>query len=421
MADKYRNSITTAEIISIGDELLIGQVINTNAAWISEELNNAGIKVHQVTTISDNRDHIITALQEAKERADIILITGGLGPTKDDITKETLCEYFETQLVFSEQVYDNIVDLFGKRGFTISEPNRKQAEIPENCTPIKNNFGSAAGMWFEQEGKIFVSMPGVPFEMKPMVAEYIIPELKKRFKTKAIVNKTVLTQGVGESWLAEKIEDWEDNLPDNIKLAYLPQPGVVRLRLSATGENKKELEDQVDYEIEKLLKIIPEYFFGYNKEQLYEIIGELLKTKNQTVSTAESCSGGYIAHLITSVTGSSEYFKGSVVAYDNEIKQKYLGVKEKSLIDFGAVSEKVIKEMAEGARKKFQTDFAIATSGVAGPGGGTKEKPVGTTWIAVAAPDKTIAKHFLFGEHRERNIRKTALTALNMLRKELLS
>lgn len=411
----------TAEIISIGDELLIGQVINTNASWIAEQLNLAGINVHQVTTISDNRDHIIAALQEAKERVEIILITGGLGPTKDDITKETLCEYFNTHLVFSEQVFQNIVELFGRRGFTVSEPNRKQAEIPENCIPIKNNHGSAAGMWFVKEGKIFVSMPGVPFEMKPMVTEYIIPEIKNRFKTKAIVHKTVLTQGVGESWLAEKIEDWEDNLPDNIKLAYLPQPGVVRLRLSATGENKKELEDQVDLEIEKLLTIIPKYFFGYNDDQLYEIVGDLLKNKNQSVSTAESCTGGYIAHLITSVAGSSDYFKGSVVAYANEIKKQLLGVQEQSLIDFGAVSETVVKEMAEGARKKFQTEFAIATSGIAGPGGGTDDKPVGTIWIAVATPDKTITKHFLFGEHRERNIRKTALTALNMLRKELLS
>ena len=411
----------TAEIISIGDELLIGQVINTNAAWISEQLNLAGIKVHQISTISDKRDHILTALQEAEKRVDIILITGGLGPTKDDITKETLCEYFDTHLVFSEDVYNNIIELFGKRGLTLSSPNQKQAEIPEACTPIKNNHGSAAGMWFEKKMKIFISMPGVPFEMKPMVSEYIIPKIQKQYRAQAIVHKTVLTQGIGESWLAQKIETWEDNLPDNIKLAYLPQPGIVRLRLTAVGKNKKALEHQVDDKIKKLLTIIPDYFFGFDNDQLSEIVGELLRKKGQSVSTAESCTGGYIAHLITSIAGSSDYFRGSVVAYANEIKQQELDVKKKSLIDFGAVSETVVKQMAEGARKKFQTDFAIATSGIAGPGGGTEEKPVGTTWIAISTPEKTIAQHYLFGEHRERNIRKTALTALKMLRKELLS
>ena len=411
----------TAEIISIGDELLIGQVINTNAAWISEQLNLAGIKVHQISTISDKRDHILTALQEAEKRVDIILITGGLGPTKDDITKETLCEYFDTHLVFSEDVYKNIIELFGKRGLTLSSPNQKQAEIPKACTPIKNNHGSAAGMWFEKKMKIFISMPGVPFEMKPMVSEYIIPKIQKQYRAQAIVHKTVLTQGIGESWLAQKIETWEDNLPDNIKLAYLPQPGIVRLRLTAVGKNKKALEHQVDDKIKKLLTIIPDYFFGFDNDQLSEIVGELLRKKGQSVSTAESCTGGYIAHLITSIAGSSDYFRGSVVAYANEIKQQELDVKKKSLIDFGAVSEAVVKQMAEGARKKFQTDFAIATSGIAGPGGGTEEKPVGTTWIAISTPEKTIAQHYLFGEHRERNIRKTALTALKMLRKELLS
>lgn len=421
MADKYRNSIMTAEIVSIGDELLIGQVINTNASWISEQLNLAGIKVSQVTTISDSREHILTALKDAEGRADIILITGGLGPTKDDITKETLCEYFETQLIFSDKVFNNILRLFGERGLTLSSPNRKQAEIPETCLPIQNLHGSAAGMWFEKKDKIFISMPGVPFEMKPMITEYIIPEIQKRHKTQAIVHKTILTQGIGESWLAQKIESWEDNLPDNIKLAYLPQPGIVRLRLTAVGENQKKLDDQVNEEVEKLLTLIPKYFFGYDKDQLYEIIGELLRAKKQTLSTAESCTGGYIAHLITSVAGSSDYFNGSVVAYANEIKQEMLGVKEQDLIDCGAVSEVVVKQMAEGIRKKLKTDYAIATSGVAGPGGGTDEKPVGTTWIAIATPEKTIAKHFLFGEHRERNIRKAALTALNMLRKELLS
>jgi nicotinamide-nucleotide amidase len=276
-------------------------------------------------------------------------------------------------------------------------------------------------MWFEKEEKIFISMPGVPFEMKPMVTEHIIPEIHKRVKSQAIVHKTVLTQGIGESWLAQKIENWEENLPNNIKLAYLPQPGIVRLRVTAIGENKKVLQGQIDKEINKLLPLIPKYFFGYDKEQLNEIIGNLLRERNKTLSTAESCTGGYIAHLITSVAGSSDYFKGSVVAYANEIKQAALEVQEQSIIDYGAVSEHVVLQMAKGVQEKFKTDYAIATSGVAGPGGGTKEKPVGTTWIAIAAPNKILAKHFLFGEHRERNIRRAALSALNMLRKEILS
>jgi len=411
----------TAEIISIGDELLIGQVINTNASWIAEQLNQAGITVYQVTTISDKREHILTTLRDAGKRVDIILLTGGLGPTKDDITKETLCEYFGSRLVFNESIFEGIKKLFGKRGFKISELNRKQAFVPENCIPVKNNAGTAPGMWFEKDGKIYVSMPGVPYEMKPMISDFVIPEIRKRFKVGSILHKTVLTQGWPESKLAAKIESWEEGLPENIKLAYLPSPGSVRLRLTATGNEKSTLEKQVRQEIEKLEKIIPGAIFGYDEDELHVITGKLLRDKNQTISTAESCTGGYIAHLITSVAGSSDYFKGSVVAYANEIKQHVLGVKEKSLIDFGAVSEAVVKEMAEGVRQKFNTGYAIATSGIAGPGGGTKEKPVGTTWIAVATPDKTIARHFLFGEHRERNIRKTALTALNMLRKEIIA
>ncbi len=409
----------TADIISIGDELLIGQVINTNASWIAEQLNLAGINVCRITAISDQKDHIINALDEASQRSDIILITGGLGPTKDDITKETLCEYFDTRLIFNETVFENIKELFGKRGFNISKLNRKQAEVPENCIPVKNINGTAPGMWFEKEGKVYISMPGVPFEMKSMVSGYIIPELLKKFDTGAIVNKTVLTQGLPESVLAKKIESWEDNLPENIKLAYLPQPGIVRLRLSSSGKEKAKLEENINIEIQKLKKIIPDSIFGYDNEKLYEIIGNLLRERGQTLSTAESCTGGYIAHLITSVAGSSDYFKGSVVSYANEIKENILGVRNKSLIEHGAVSKQVAIEMAEGVKLKLNTDYAIAVTGIAGPGGGTPEKPVGTTWIALATPKKTIVKHFQMGEHRERNIRRTALTALGMLRREL--
>jgi nicotinamide-nucleotide amidase len=410
----------TAEIVSIGDELLIGQVINTNAAWLAEEFNRAGIKIHQITTISDDRNHILSALQEASQRADLVLITGGLGPTKDDITKETLCEYFHTHLVFNQNVYENIKKLFGSRGMKISELNRKQAEIPQACTPIENLNGTAPGMWFEKEGRIYVSMPGVPYEMKSMVMSSVIPALLQRFNPGAIVHKTVMTQGIPESMLAKKIESWEDDLPKNIKLAYLPQPGAVRLRLTATGNDKKILEGLIDDEIGKLQYIIPDDISGFDDEQLNETIGKLFREKGKSLSIAESCTGGYIAHLITLVPGSSNYFKGSIVAYSNETKELLLGVKNESLIKYGAVSEQVVREMANGARKKLKTDYTIATSGIAGPGGGSVDKPVGTTWIAIATPEKTYAEHFMMGDHRERNIRKTAATALNMLRKLMM-
>ncbi len=411
----------TVEIISIGDELLIGQVVNTNASWMAEELNRVGIGVHQITTISDDIDHIFSSLDEACRRSDIILITGGLGPTKDDITKQSLCEYFDTHLVFNSDVYANIIRLFGIRGVRMSELNRKQAEVPASCTPIRNSNGTAPGMWFEKDGKIYISMPGVPYEMKEMVREEVIPLLLKRFKTAAIVHKTIMTQGIPESVLAEKIESWENNLPANIKLAYLPQPGAVRLRLTAKGQDKTLTEKLVNQEIEKLIKIIPDEISSLEDETINETIGKLLKEKGKTLSVAESCTGGYIAHLITLVPGSSDYFKGAVIAYANETKESQLGVNHQSITEHGAVSEKVVKEMAEGVRKRMGTDYAIATSGVAGPGGGSAEKPVGTTWIAIASKENTVASHFMMGEHRERNIRKTSLTGLNLLRKIVLA
>ena len=410
-----------AEIITIGDELLIGQVIDTNSSWIAEQLNLIGITTGQITCISDNREHILSTLGSAEKNSEIILLTGGLGPTKDDITKSTLCEFFDTKLVFNEDAYKVIENLFRLRGFPVTELNRKQAEVPENCTPIPNSNGTAPGMWFEKNGKIFVSMPGVPFEMKSMIINYVLPRLATRFNSQFIVHKTILTHGIGESFLAKKIEDWENNLPENIKLAYLPQPGIVRLRLTATGKNKDEMNTRIEEQEKKLKAQIPELIFGYDDDTLEKIIGSYLKNKNQTVSTAESCTGGYVAHLITGVAGSSDYYKGSVIAYSNEIKEKLLGVKHESLENYGAVSEEVVKQMAVGAQKKLQTDFALATSGIAGPDGGTKEKPVGTVWIACATPEKVITEKFLFGEHRGRNIRKSALAALNMLRLELES
>lgn len=409
-----------AEIISIGDEILIGQVINTNASWIATELNSIGIEVYQITSVSDNSGHITHALTDASKRADIVLITGGLGPTKDDITTQTLCEYFNTKLVFNQRVYKDLEHLFSIRGYKVSKLNRKQAEVPESCTPLRNIHGTAPGMWFEKDAVIYVSMPGVPFEMKYIIKEEVIPRLKRKQKKQSIYHRTILTQGMGESWLSEKIAQWENELPENTKLAYLPQPGIVRLRLSMKGDDLENLKKIAEEQITKLKEIIPDLIFGYDDDTLEKVTGDLLKKNNLSLSTAESCTGGYIAHLITSVPGSSDYYQGSVVSYSNTIKENFLYVKKQILTDYGAVSEPVVIQMAKSVREQFKTEYSVATSGVAGPDGGSEEKPVGTTWIAIAGPRKLIARKFLFGEHRGRNIRKTALQALNMLRNEII-
>lgn len=410
-----------AEIINIGDELLIGQVVNTNASWMAEQLSLAGIDVVRITTISDNEGDILQSLKDASERANAVLISGGLGPTRDDITKDTLCHYFGSKLVFHEASYRETEKRFLARGMPLGKIDRQQAMIPDNCTPIPNNNGTALGMWFEKDNIIYVSMPGVPFEMKPMITDYVLPELKKRMDGFVVKYKTILTQGIGESYLAKKISHWEDNLPGNIKLAYLPQPGMVRLRVSCSGPDDKSVTNTLEEKVNELRSLIPDLIFGYDDDTMEEVIGKLLREKNYSLSTAESCTGGYIAHLITSIPGSSDYFTGSVVAYSNEIKMKVLGVDESTLIAKGAVSEQTVKEMANGVKKKFKTDFSIAVSGVAGPDGGTEEKPVGTVWIALAGPEATMAKKFLFFKNRERNIRISALAALNMLRIQLLN
>ncbi|HSN49648.1 MAG TPA: competence/damage-inducible protein A, partial [Bacteroidales bacterium] len=401
------------EIINIGDELLIGQVINTNASWMAEKMNLSGFAVHQVTVIRDDEQHILDALDEAKTRADIILITGGLGPTKDDITKKTLCRYFHTHMVFNPEVYADIEHLFKERGFAMTPLNKLQAEVPENCTTLRNKNGTAPGMWFEQkreggEPVVFVSMPGVPFEMKPLLEDEVIPRLKNLYHPNFIFHKTILTQGVGESFLSDMIEPWELQLPGHIHLAYLPQPGLVRLRLSGSGDNEPELHREILSEVEKLRAIAGAYIYGEDDDTLESLIGKLLLEKVATLAVAESCTGGNIGNMITSVSGSSGYFKGGVIAYANEIKENELGVQRESLDNYGAVSEQVVKEMADGIRRKFKTTYAIATSGVAGPTGGTAEKPVGLTWIAISSPEKTIAFRFLYGENRERNIRKAS-------------
>ncbi|MDD3079986.1 MAG: competence/damage-inducible protein A [Paludibacter sp.] len=408
------------EIITIGDEILIGQIVDTNSAWMASELNKAGFEIAQVTSVHDVANHITASLTDALERADIVLLTGGLGPTKDDITKQTLCEYFDTKLVFSDEVLKNIENLFRNREWSLNKLNRSQAYVPENCTVIQNFAGTAPITWFEKDGKVVVSMPGVPNEMKHVMSREIIPRLQKRFDTPTIIHKTVIVHGYPESQLALKIADWENALPKNIHLAYLPDYGIVRLRLSGASEDGLALEFAINQQVESLTQILGNAITAYEDLPLEVQIGNILKEKGKTLATAESCTGGNIAHKITTVPGSSAYFKGSVVSYANEIKVNVLGVSPEDIENYGAVSEAVVKQMAEGVRKLMKTDFAVATSGIAGPDGGTPEKPVGTVWIAVSSADDTVARQFRYGSARIANIERTTQTAFLMLKEIIL-
>lgn len=409
-----------AEIITIGDEILIGQTIDTNSAWMSQRLYEIGIAVRKITSIQDEETEIIKALNESSKNAKLILITGGLGPTKDDITKHVLCQYFDTKLVLNQEVLSRIEDFFLKRGRTMLESNVKQAELPENCKILPNLNGTASGMLFEKDGVIFVSMPGVPYEMKALMQEHVIPYVKEKFKLDSILHKTIMTEGIGESFLVEQIKDWENNLESKkIKIAYLPSPGIVKIRLSVKGPNHNELEQKIDKEVAALKKLIPSYFFAEEDTTLEQVIGDKLRVQKKTVATAESCTGGYLAHLLTKNPGSSDYFVGSILSYANEIKVDALDVDQDDLMKHGAVSEPVVRQMAEGLREKFKVDYALATSGIAGPSGGSEEKPVGTVWIALASKEGTYAKKFLFEQNRERNIRRASLSALSMLRRKI--
>jgi nicotinamide-nucleotide amidase len=410
-----------AEIIRIGDELLLGQVIDTNSAWIGQELNKLGINVHFKSTVGDSKDILLKTLNESAERSDIIIMTGGLGPTKDDLTKHVLCDYFETKLVQNEKVLEWVTSIFTNRNLPIITSNLEQAMLPESCEVLWNKNGTAPGMYFFKNGSAFISMPGVPFEMKCIFEEEVIPKLKKQFSFPTIIHKTLLTVSIGESFLAKKIALIEDKLPNHIKLAYLPNVGAVRLRLSAYGSNQEALTHELNIIINELYACIGEYIFGEEEESLANAVGKLLIKNKQTLATAESCTGGYLAHLITAISGSSAYYKGSILAYDNSIKENILHI-DKSIIEtHGAVSEACVMAMASQARKLLETDFAIATSGIAGPSGGSAEKPVGTVWIAIASPTRCIAKVFNMGDHRGRTIERTALMGLDLLRKELLT
>lgn len=409
----------TAEIITIGDEILIGQIIDSNSAWMAQQLNFIGIKVNQITSVSDSEAHIMEALDAAIKRADIILMTGGLGPTNDDFTKPTLCKYFNTGLRFDETAYRDIEALFKQRGREVTPLNRMQAEVPENCKTIYNKNGTAPGMWFEERGKIFISLPGVPFEMKAMMTESVLPWLAGKFNLPPVIHRTILTQGIGESILADKIKDWENALPPDIKLAYLPSVGMVRLRLSAVV-NKVRMMNEINLQIERVLPVIDKYVFGFDDDTLQSRVGVELKKRNATLITTESCTGGYVAHLITSVPGSSAYFKGGIVSYSNELKEEVLHISAGTLKKYGAVSEETVKEMADNAKRIFKTDFAVATSGIAGPDGGTPDKPVGTVWIAVATPDKIITRKLQLGNKRLHIIEVASQSVLHLLLKELV-
>ncbi|RZK80834.1 MAG: competence/damage-inducible protein A [Pedobacter sp.] len=408
-----------AEIITIGDEILIGQIVDTNSAWMARQLNLIGVQVKQVTSVSDDADHIIEALQQAEKRAGIILITGGLGPTKDDITKLTLAKYFNMGFRRDEETLQHVTAIFEKLNRPMIEGNRKQADVPEGCVVIKNKNGTAPCMWFENKGNIIVSMPGVPYEMMYLMEEEILPRLKLQFKLPFIVHRTILTAGIGESFLAAEIADIEDSLPAHIKLAYLPRLGQVRLRLSGTGTNEEALKAEVQIYTTKLISRIKKHVVIDDDIALEKAILDIMKHKNLTLSTAESCTGGYIAHLITQHSGSSAVFAGGAVVYSNQLKQSVLGVKAATLDSFGAVSEETVREMAEGAISHFKTDYAVAVSGVAGPDGGTTEKPVGTVWIALASRGKVFAKRFYFGNKRIQNIERSAIAALTMIVNDL--
>jgi len=406
------------EIITIGDELLIGQVVDTNSAWMAAKLNEVGIRVKQITSVSDESGHIMEALDAARKRADVILMTGGLGPTRDDLTKETLCRYFDSDLKTDQKIVEDLTVFFKSRGRELTEINRRQADVPVKCDTLYNPHGTAPGMWFHLDGKVFVSMPGVPYEMKAMMEEQVVPRLASEFHLPKVFHQTIFTTGVGESFLAEMISDWEDQLPPYIKLAYLPSIGSVKLRLSCYGADD-EKENEVLIEVNKLKRLINKYIFGYNDDTPEGIIGRLLLKKNQTLAIAESCSGGYLSHLLTSIPGSSAYYIGSTVSYSNEVKSKFLNVDPSIIESEGAVSEKVAVAMAEGVRNKLGTTWSLSTTGIAGPGGGSPEKPVGTVWIGISGPDGSRAKKFTFGNNRMRNIQSTALFAFRMLRDEM--
>ncbi len=408
-----------AELLTIGDEILYGQIVDTNSQWMSVELDKVGVKVIRKTTVGDVESDVLSAFAEAEQRADIILITGGLGPTSDDLTKPVLAKYFNCEMKVHPEALEELTAFFKSRGRELTDTNKQQAMLPVCCIKITNPVGTAPGMWFERNGKVFMAMPGVPHEMKKMMTEKVIPLLKERFKTPTIVHKIIRTVGLGESFLSDKISAWEKALPSHIKLAYLPSLGEVKLRLTGYGEDEQKLKQEIESLFEKLIPLAGEYIYGYGEDPLEAAIGKALREKKMTLSVAESCTGGYLSHLITSVPGSSEYFLGSMVPYDYQIKMRQLGVRPEVLEQYGAVSEPTIIEMANIVRAKFNTDIGVATSGIAGPGGATPEKPVGMVWIAYSDKHHTITKKLQLSTERMLNIKLASVAVLNLIRMSL--
>jgi len=410
-----------AEIITIGDEILIGQILDSNSKWIAEELNKIGVSVYQITSIQDTREHILKVLKEAQLNSDIVVLTGGLGPTKDDITKLTLAEYFNDELVLNEEIVANIKEMFAKINYPFSNVNRDQALVPSKCIPLKNNWGTAPGMWFYTNNKVTISLPGVPNEMKGLMQDSILPKLMETFKLPFIIHKTIITYGMGESMVSERIEDWEDNLPPFIKLAYLPAYGKLRLRLTAKGVDKKILETEIRLEVEKLFKLIPDIIIGFENGETIELaIGKLLKAKKQTLAVAESCTGGVISQMLTAIPGASAYFIGGIVAYQASIKISELNVAKELIEQFSVVSSEVAEAMAIGIQQKFKSNYAIATTGNAGPTTDLTDATVGTVFIAIATPTRVFSEKHFFGKPREKVIERASNKALELLRKEIL-
>jgi nicotinamide-nucleotide amidase len=408
-------SEVNASIITIGDELLIGQTIDTNSAFIARELNAIGIWVKKRIAIGDVAEDILEALREQSKESKVIIITGGLGPTADDITKPTLCTYFDSELVVDEAALRNVKDIFTKLKRPLIERNLKQAEVPAACTVLQNRRGTAPGMWFEKDGVIYVSLPGVPNEMKGLMVHSVLPKLTETLSLPAVLHRTLLTSGIGESTIADKISEFENTLPAHIKLAYLPAYGLVRLRLTGRGNEKSSVEEELDKLFGILKGQVSEWMVADSDITLEQAVNRLMKKKGRTLATAESCTGGFIAHLITSIAGASAVFQGGVVSYSNELKQSWLQVNPSTLERFGAVSEQTVKEMVAGILSSTGTDYAIATSGIMGPDGGSEEKPVGTVWIAVGNKKETRAVRHFFRFDRERNIELAAHSALTML------
>ena len=410
-----------ATIVTIGDEILIGQIVDTNSAFIAKSLDKIGVEISEMISISDNKEHILATFEKLQNAVDLVIVTGGLGPTKDDVTKKTFCDYFEDELVVDQSVLAHVTQMIeGIYKRTITQMNKDQALVPSMCTVLHNRVGTAPGMWMKKENTVFISLPGVPYEVRYLVENEIVPKVVREYNRPYIIHKTILTYGQGESMVAERIENWEDSLPVFLKLAYLPSPGKVRLRLSARGTNKEVLENALEQYVKSLDAIIHDIIVGFEEDETIEFqVGKMLKQQQKTLATAESCTGGKIAAVLTSIPGASEYFKGSVVSYATEAKIAVLGVSESMIKEFSVVSEAVVSAMASRTRQIMNTDYAIATSGNAGPTKGDDNAEIGTVFIALATPDDVIVEKYNFGQPRDKVIDSAVIKSLELLKREI--